>query len=62
MVASCIRFVSLLLTSLLVGTMFGIWLGFDPAALTATAYVEMQQNAIPAFNVSLPPSLSSASS
>ena len=28
MVTSSIRFVSLLLTSLLVGTMFGIWLGF----------------------------------
>lgn len=49
-----IRFISLLLTSLLVGTMFGIWLGFNPAALTATAYVEMQQNAIRALNVSLP--------
>lgn len=49
-----IRFISLLLTSLLVGTMFGVWLGFNPAALTATAYVEMQQNAIRALNVSLP--------
>lgn len=49
-----IRFVSLLLTSLLVGTMSGIWLGFNPAALSATAYVEMQQNAIRALNVSLP--------
>lgn len=53
MVAS-LRFISLLLTSLLVGTMFGIWLGFNPAALTATAYAEMQQNAIRALNVSLP--------
>lgn len=49
-----IRFVSLLLTSLLVGTMFGVWLGFNPAALSAAAYVEMQQNAIRALNVSLP--------
>ena len=54
MAASSIRFVSLLLTSLLVGTMFGIWLGFNPSALTATAYVEMQQNAIRALNISLP--------
>lgn len=53
MVAS-IRFIGLLLTSLLVGTMFGIWLGFNPAALSATAYVEMQQNAIRALNVPLP--------
>lgn len=54
MAASSIRFVSLLLTSLLVGTMFGIWLGFNPSALTARAYVEMQQNAIRALNISLP--------
>lgn len=54
MTATTIRFVSLLLTSLLVGTMFGVWLGFNPAALTATAYVEMQQNAIRALNVPLP--------
>ena len=51
---AALRFVSLLLTSLLVGTMFGVWLGFNPTALTATAYVEMQQNAIRALNVSLP--------
>ena len=49
-----IRFISLLLTALLVGTMFGIWLGFNPAALSAQAYVEMQQNTIRALNVALP--------
>ncbi len=54
MLISSIRFVSLLLTSLLVGAMFGIWLGFNPSALTATAYVEMQQNAIRALNISFP--------
>ena len=54
MAVSSIRFASLLLTLLLVGTMFGIWLGYNPSALTATAYVEMQQNAIRALNTSLP--------
>jgi uncharacterized membrane protein len=54
MVVGSIRFVSLLLTALLVGAMFGIWLGFNPSALSPTAYVEMQQNAIRALNVSLP--------
>lgn len=49
-----IRFVSLFLTALLVGTMFGIWLGFNPAALSSSAFVEMQQNAIRALNVSFP--------
>ncbi len=51
---AALRFISLLLTSLLVGTMFGVWLGYNPAALSAMAYVEMQQNAIRALNVPLP--------
>jgi hypothetical protein len=34
--------------------MFGVWLGFNPAALTGAAYVEMQQNAIRALNTSMP--------
>jgi uncharacterized membrane protein len=54
MLTVVIRFVSLFLTALLVGTMFGIWLGFNPAGLSAGAYVEMQQNAIRSLNVSLP--------
>ncbi len=54
MLVTSIRFISLLLTSLLAGAMFGIWLGYNPSALTATAYVEMQQNAIRALNTSLP--------
>ena len=54
MTAATIRFLSLLLMALLVGTMFGIWLGFDPAALSASAFVEMQQNAIRALNTPLP--------
>ena len=54
MLAFAIRFLSLFLTALLVGTMFGVWLGFNPAALSPTAFVEMQQNAIRALNVSLP--------
>lgn len=48
------RFVALLLTSLLVGSMFGVWLGFNPAMLSSSAFVEMQQNAIRALNVPLP--------
>lgn len=54
MFATSVRFVTLLLTSLLVGSMFGVWLGFNPAALSPSAFVEMQQNAIRALNVSLP--------
>ena len=54
MFTTSVRFFSLLLTSLLVGSMFGVWLGFNPASLSAGAYVEMQQNAIRALNLSLP--------
>jgi uncharacterized membrane protein len=54
MTANFIRFVLLVLLALLVGTMFGIWVGYNPAALSATAYVEQQQNAIRALNTLLP--------
>jgi uncharacterized membrane protein len=54
MTANLIRFVLLVLLALLVGTMFGIWVGYNPAALTATAYVEQQQNAVRALNTLLP--------
>lgn len=54
MAVNIARFLLLVLLSLLVGTMFGIWVGYNPASLSATAYVEQQQNAIRAFNVLLP--------
>lgn len=54
MAASAIRFVGLLLIALLVGTMFGLWIGFDPASLSSVAYVELMQGLIRALNVPLP--------
>ena len=54
MAANTIRFVLLVLLALLVGTMFGIWVGFNPARLSASAYVEQQQNAIRSLNTLLP--------
>ena len=54
MKANAVRFVLLMLVALLVGTMVGIWAGFNPAGLSPSAYVEQQQNAIRAFNVLLP--------
>jgi uncharacterized membrane protein len=54
MIVTVTRFILLLLLSLLVGTMFCIWVGFNPASLSASAYVEQQQNAIHAFNTLLP--------
>lgn len=54
MAANVLRFVILAMLALLVGTMFGILVGFDPASLSASGYVEQQQNAIRALNTLLP--------
>jgi len=54
MVAPVIDFANLLLAALVAGTMFGIWLGYNPAGLNANVYVEQQQHAIGALNVVLP--------
>ena len=48
------RFALLVLLALLVGAMFGILAGFNPASLSASAYVEQQQNAIRSLNTLLP--------
>lgn len=54
MTATIISFIDLLLVALLVGTMFGIWIGFDPAGLSAITYVEQQQRCIRALNTPMP--------
>lgn len=54
MPASIIRFSVLLLASLLVGAMFGIWLGFNPSDLSPGTYVEHQQHTIRALNTPMP--------
>jgi uncharacterized membrane protein len=54
MVAIFSRFLLLVLLALLVGTMFGIWVGFNPASLSGASYVEQQQNAIRSLNTLLP--------
>ena len=54
MVVNIIRFGLLVTLALLVGTMFGIWVGYNPTSLSASAYVEQQQNAIRSLNTLLP--------
>jgi uncharacterized membrane protein len=54
MFATTIDFSNLLLASLVVGTVFGIWLGYNPTGLSAAVYVAQQQQAIRALNVTMP--------
>jgi uncharacterized membrane protein len=49
-----IGFVNLLVVSLVAGAVFGIWLGYNPATLSPTTYIEQQQEAIRALNVTMP--------
>lgn len=44
----------LVIVSLLVGSMFGVWRGFDPAAFSPATFVEVQQGAIRGLNDLLP--------
>src|SRR5204862_107869 len=54
MVVTGVRFLNILLAALVAGTIFGIWIGFNPKELSSLAYVEQQQNAIRALNVLMP--------
>ena len=54
MPANIIRFILMVVLALVAGTMFGILVGFNPASLSALAYIEQQQNAIRSFNTLLP--------
>ena len=49
-----VNFANLLLASLIVGTMFGIWLGKNPVDLSPSAYVQQQQHTIRAMNITMP--------
>jgi uncharacterized membrane protein len=48
------RFFLLVLLSLFAGTLFGTLVGYNPASLSALAFVEQQQNAIRSFIPILP--------
>jgi len=54
MLKRSVGFVNLLVVALVAGTVFGIWLGYNPAALSSSAYIEQQQGAIRALNVLMP--------
>ena len=48
---SIIRFLNIVLASLLAGVSFGIWIGFNPLDLSPSTYVEQQQNMLQALKV-----------
>ena len=54
MFPTMIDFADVLLAALLVGVMFGIWLTFNPAGLTARVYITLQQQAIRTLNNVMP--------
>jgi hypothetical protein len=54
MIELIIRFIDLLLVALLVGTMFGVWLLFNPVGLSPGFYVELHQHGIRTLNTPMP--------
>jgi hypothetical protein len=50
MTTSIIRFLNIIVSALLAGTSFGIWVGFNPLNLSPSTYIEQQQNMIRALN------------
>jgi uncharacterized membrane protein len=54
MLGKSIGFANLLVVALIAGTVFGIWLGYDPASLSPGTYIEQQQEVIRALNVRMP--------
>jgi hypothetical protein len=52
--AMLLQFLAALLFAMVAGSVFGIWRGYDPTTLTATAFLEMHQGAVRGLNVLLP--------
>ncbi|MDP1667883.1 DUF1772 domain-containing protein [Phaeovulum sp.] len=53
-VTTALQIISLLLISLVVGSMFGIWRGYNPASFAPTTFVEVHQGAVRGLNILLP--------
>jgi uncharacterized membrane protein len=54
MTTQIIRFLNIIMVALVAGTIFGIWLGYNPIDLSAPTYIEQQQNSIRALNTIMP--------
>ena len=53
-VATAIQVAALVLISLIAGTVFGIWRGYDPASWSVATFVNVHQGAVRGLNVLLP--------
>jgi uncharacterized membrane protein len=54
MPGTVLRLAVLLCVTLLTGTMFGIWVSFNPSELSAGAWVELHQQMVRALNTPMP--------
>ena len=54
MTTRIIRFCNIIMAALVTGTIFGIWIGYNPKDLSASTFIEQQQNAILALNTLMP--------
>lgn len=54
MFSTSAQVLALLLLSLLLGAMFGIWRGYDPASWSASTFVEVHQGTVRGLNTLLP--------
>jgi Domain of unknown function (DUF1772) len=54
MITLIIRFINIVMAGLVAGTIFGIWLGYNPKTFSFSTYLEQQQAAIKALNTIMP--------
>jgi hypothetical protein len=54
MAKKVILFFDVVVTGLIAGIIFGVWIGYNPSGFSAEVYVAQQQNAISALNVLMP--------
>ncbi len=54
MLPRLVDFFSLLFAGLIVGSMFGLWLGLNPSGLAAPVYIAQHQQLVRGLNVALP--------
>lgn len=53
-ISSLLHVASIVVASLLIGAMFGIWRGYDPAFYSPATFVEVHQGAVRGLNFLLP--------